>query len=118
MKNAWFGIAVLLLAVVVLGADTYPVTVLFSVADKKGMVVRGLRAEDFTLSEDGKEQRITSVTTADQLPATLASELQSQYMVNFESSNTKKDGKLRKIRVNTRNKDLKTYHTPGYYPEP
>jgi VWFA-related protein len=61
----------LLLAVVVFGAEPEPTQVLVSVTDKQGLYVNNLRAEDFTLTEDGKARPLASITPPGQLPVSL-----------------------------------------------
>jgi hypothetical protein len=39
-------------------------------------------------------------------------------VIAYSSTNIKKDGKLRKIRIGTLDKKLETRHAPGYYLEP
>jgi len=45
----------------------------------------------------------------------IADELRTQYLLGYTSSNTKRDGSFRKIRVETRNRDFKIQARRGYY---
>src|SRR3954468_19948802 len=68
-----------LIAVMVLSAfaqDTLKVTVdlvnvQFSVTDKRGRLVPGLKQEDFVLEEDGKKQEILHFAHENELPVTI-----------------------------------------------
>jgi VWFA-related protein len=42
-------------------------------------------------------------------------ELSAQYVLGFTSDNLKRDGKLRKLRVDVKRKDLKVHHRLAYY---
>src|SRR5947207_14914775 len=48
------------------------VNVLFTVADRRGGFVPGLRAEDFVVEEDGKRQEIRHFARENELPLTVA----------------------------------------------
>jgi VWFA-related protein len=45
----------------------------------------------------------------------LRDDLSSQYLLEYRSTNQKLDGKYRKIRVESTNKNFKLKHRPGYY---
>jgi VWFA-related protein len=45
----------------------------------------------------------------------ISDELRSQYMLGYYPTNNTKDGKFRKIKVDTTNKDLKVLARKGYY---
>src|SRR6266487_5860845 len=47
------------------------VNVLFTVADRRGRFVPGLRAEDFVVEEDGKRQEIRHFARENELPLTI-----------------------------------------------
>src|SRR3954471_1518771 len=52
-------------------ADVSVVSVFFNVKDKHGMLITGLKKEDFEISEDGKPQTIKYFTSDTNLPLTL-----------------------------------------------
>jgi VWFA-related protein len=55
----------------VLKVDVNVVNVLFSVRDKKGALIGNLAKDDFTVSEEGKQQTIKSFTRESDLPLTI-----------------------------------------------
>jgi Ca-activated chloride channel family protein len=44
----------------------------------------------------------------------ILSELSSQYVLGYTSSDSRRDGKYRKVRIELKRKDLKVRHRPGY----
>src|SRR4051812_39211614 len=50
--------------------DVGVVNILFNVKDKHGMLIPGLRKQDFEISEDGKPQTIKYFTAESNLPLT------------------------------------------------
>ena len=45
----------------------------------------------------------------------ISRELRSQYSLGYTSSNSRRDGKFRKLRIKTRSKDLRVQARKGYY---
>ncbi|MFI5184138.1 MAG: VWA domain-containing protein, partial [Vicinamibacteria bacterium] len=61
---------------------------------------------------------VFSPTASKDLPGIyerILDELSAQYVLGFTSDNLKRDGKIRKLRVDVKRKDLKVHHRLAYY---
>ena len=88
--------------------------------DKKVRIMSILKTseEDLTkLSQDTGGRIYLPMTMLDLGSAysQVANELKSQYLVNFVSSNPKRDGQFRWVKVKLAGQDLRAYSRGGYY---
>ena len=72
-------------------------------------------ARKLTDETGGRTIDVGSVKKLNEAFAQISEELRSQYTLGYYPSNTAKDGRFRKVKVETANKDLKVLTRKGYY---
>jgi TonB family protein len=94
------------------------VNVMVTVTDANGVTIEGLRAEDFTVSEDGVAQTISFFEFQKVVDSAKAAELPSSYYsLGYYPRNTDESGAFRRIKVGLKETTGATLRfRTGYYP--